>query len=304
MQGFWLWVLVNLAAWLVAGGLAAHGLGASVRLRQRPALILVPLAFWPFLPTILVGQFSGLLGLGVVALWLAARRDRALLAAGLIGALVAVKPLLLPLAALVLARPAWRPLCALAGGALAVSVPPALAFGPGVFAGWLGAVRAIHWYDSPFNAAPVGLLARHLPAFAPVAATIAPQVGLAAGLLVARCAGLDVDARVALLTTFGLLCSPLAWDHYALILLPALAAAVMQRRTWHEARRWMSGAAAVLLLLVALLYELELPVHPPLAVGDIMLAAFALIALAFTPVPTPCAPPRHEPRPVPSQPGP
>jgi hypothetical protein len=154
--------------------------------------------------------------------WMALKKDKPVLAGILMGMLAAMKPpfILWPVY-LFLARH-FR--VSLIAGAVAVllSLLPIILYGPGIYAEWFAAVALDqHGRTFPYEVSLNGFFLR---------AGIRPAGVALSGLLLLASAALvcikkpDVFATTAAALPVALLCSPLSWIEYALVLFPAMLA--------------------------------------------------------------------------------
>jgi hypothetical protein len=171
---FWVWDALGVAAYGAALALAARAL----RLRLDAAGWLIVLTLAATAPGVLyslqLGQFGLLLALPVVAVWLLLRDGtatpaRVLAAGALTGVLLVLKPFLLPLLGLFLARRRWPGLGAAGATGVALSLLALPFVGIGAYRDWLAALHGVTWYDHGLNVSLAGLLYRTIhpapPAF-------------------------------------------------------------------------------------------------------------------------------------------
>ncbi|MGN6757531.1 MAG: glycosyltransferase family 87 protein, partial [Thermomicrobiales bacterium] len=162
---FWAWDALGVASYGVALALAVRAL----HLRLDPAGWVFLLALAATAPGVLyslqLGQFGLLLALPVVVLWLllrdgAATPARVLVAGALTGVLLVLKPFLLPLLGLFLARRRWPGLVAAGATGVALSLLALPFVGFGAYREWLAALHGVTWYDHSLNISLAGLLYR------------------------------------------------------------------------------------------------------------------------------------------------
>ena len=208
---------------MVVGALVAM----AAKLRLRPAVttavVITVLASSPLHGTLLLGQIYPVLLVGLVAGWIAERRGRPVLAAVLYGVTVALKPSLAPLLLLPAVQRRWVPFRAGMLGAAGATLFGVLAAGPSSGIEWLKIAFTEPVPDTVDNASLPGLAVRFgWPA------VIGMLLGLAvlAGTL-AWC-GRNREridpagtAPFAVLAA-GLLCSPISWHNYLMLLWPGL----------------------------------------------------------------------------------
>lgn len=196
-------------------------------LRLRPAVtvavVLTVLASSPLHGALLLGQIYPLLLAGLVGGWLAERRARPVLAAVLFGITVALKPSLAPLLLLPAVQQRWVPMRAGMAAAVVATLVGVLVAGPSSGWEWLRIAATEPVPDTGDNASLPGLAVRFgLPS----------MVGLLLGAAVLAgtlwwCASRRerIDpagtAPWAVLAA-GLLCSPIAWHNYLMLLWPGV----------------------------------------------------------------------------------
>jgi len=210
--------------------------------------------------TLLMGQIYAALLLLCAGAWSLLERGRPVAAGVLIGLLAAIKPNLALWPLLLLASGA--PLAALPalGVALALSLVPALVYGPGIYLGWLRALEACPADALTTNVSLPGLAARLGRPGLGIVLSAALAAGAIALALWRRPAPLQASA-LALPAT--LLASPIAWVGYTVLLAPILLS-----RRWTRALR---AAAALLVVPAPLVY----------AARDLSMAGQALAGLVY-----------------------
>lgn len=195
-------------------------------LRERPgmpepAIICLCLA-GPILDSIDVGQTYFLLyALGAVA-WIALERAKPTRAAIALGALIAIKPPLAICLPFLMVRQKLR-LGLLAGcSALGLSLLPLPFYGPHIYADWIASLRLDRHFIIPSDVSAPAIFAR----FGHPTLGIAAGVFVFAALLAAtRVLNPASPTRLGIGMCAAILCSPLAWLHYLLILFPAFTTA-------------------------------------------------------------------------------
>lgn len=262
-------VFAALTLLLVAGALLAVARELRLPGLARVAVLVAVLASSPLHGTLVLGQVYGVLLALFAAGWVAERRGRPALAAALYGVAVALKPSLAPVLLLNLALRRWRPLLAgvaAAGGAWLAGV---LAAGPASGLHWLRVVR-----DEPVrvyvdNSSLAGMAVRFgLPAGLGVLA----GAGLLAATLALVARHRDrVDpagtAAWAVLAA-AMLCSPITWHNYLMVLWPGVLVLAA------TGRRWVAAA----LLAVALVPVSWDEVWPPAgAAGAVARSLYGVI---------------------------
>ncbi len=202
-------------------------LAVAAQLRLRPvvtALVLVTvLASSPLHGTMVLGQIYPVLLVGLVAGWIAERRGRPVLAAVLYGITVALKPSLAPLLLLPAVQRRWPELRAGLIAAAAATLTGVLVAGPPSGFEWLKIALSEPVPDTVDNASLPGLAVRFgLPGVIGMLAGLAVLIGT-----LAWC-GRHRDridpagtAPFAVIAT-GLLCSPISWHNYLMLLWPGV----------------------------------------------------------------------------------
>ena len=184
----------------------------------------------PLLSTLALGQVYLVLALGLVAAWMADRRERWSVSGVALGLVVALKPSLLPVLLWPLVRRRWRAFgAALAAGAAATLVGVVLA-GPGATLDYVGILKdgsASPYWD---NASLPGAAARLFTdnPYAEHAATLPWMVyvayAFAIGIvcLTAIKVRYNPEAGLWALVAASLLASPIAWHNYLVLLGPGI----------------------------------------------------------------------------------
>jgi alpha-1,2-mannosyltransferase/arabinofuranan 3-O-arabinosyltransferase len=184
----------------------------------------------PLLSTLALGQVYPVLALGLVAAWMADRRDKQAVSGGALGLVVALKPSLLPVLLWPLVRRQWRAFgAALAAGAAATLVG-VIVVGPGATLDYIGILRdgsASPYWD---NASLPGAAARLFTdnPYAEHAATlpwtiyVAYALGIGAVFLTAMRVRHGPEAGLWALVAASLLASPIAWHNYLVLLGPGI----------------------------------------------------------------------------------
>jgi alpha-1,2-mannosyltransferase len=223
----------------------------EVRLRSPWAIIgaVMLLLSSPLLATLALGQIYPILALGLVAAWVADRRDRPVLSSISLGLVVALKPSLAPVLLWPLMRRRWGAFgAALVSGAAATLVG-AVVVGPGATLDWLTLLSDTS--PSPYwdNASLPGAAARLFTEneFAAQIATlpwtirVAYVLGIGAiAITTARAAWHGSEVALWALVAASLLASPIAWHNYLVLLGPAVLLLL--------ARGWMAPAFLLLAL--------------------------------------------------------
>lgn len=194
----------------------------------HPLTIALALTYAGFAAALFEGQISPFLAPLLVAGWGAARRDRFVAAAALLGVLIALKVSLLPLAALILARRSWREILAFGAGGVGISLAMLPFVGVAGYRHWFALLGAVDYASlNTTNMSLTGWLYRLAPQTPQAFADVGIVAACVVGLLVAHAAPPrgwhPADWRVSVLLLLGLLSSPIAWDHYGPFLIPVAA---------------------------------------------------------------------------------
>jgi alpha-1,2-mannosyltransferase len=184
----------------------------------------------PLLATLALGQAYPVLGLGLVAAWVADRRERQGFSGVALGLVVALKPSLLPVLLWPLTRRRWRMLAAaVASGAVATLVGVAV-LGPGATFDYIGVLRdrsvSAYWDNASLPAAAARLFTEN-----PYAQNVATLpwtvfVGYALGIAAIALSAMRVrhgpEVGLWVLVAAALLASPIAWHNYLVLLGPGV----------------------------------------------------------------------------------
>jgi alpha-1,2-mannosyltransferase len=221
-------VLISLA--VVVGYLA----WTVEELRLRPGWtvvgVIMLLISSPLLATLALGQVYPVLALGLVAAWVADRRDRQEVSGAVLGLVVALKPLLLPVLLWPLVRRRWKALLtAIISGAVATIVG-VIVLGPGETLDYLGVLReqpvSAYWDNASLPSAAVRLFTEN--PYAQNVATLPWMVGLgfALGIVAVGLTAMRVrhgpEVGLWALVAASLLASPIAWHNYLVLLGPGI----------------------------------------------------------------------------------
>jgi alpha-1,2-mannosyltransferase len=203
-------------------------------LRLRPGWTVVGVVMLllssPLLATLALGQAYPVLGLGLVAAWVADRRERQGFSGAALGLVVALKPSLLPVLLWPLARQRWRMLAAaVVSGAVATLVGVAV-LGPGATFDYIGVLRdrsvSAYWDNASLPAAAARLFTEN-----PYAQNVATLpwtvfVGYALGIAAIALSAMRVrhgpEVGLWVLVAAALLASPIAWHNYLVLLGPGV----------------------------------------------------------------------------------
>ncbi len=221
-------VLISLA--VVVGYLA----WTVEELRLRPGWtvvgVIMLLISSPLLATLALGQVYPVLALGLVAAWVADRRDQREVSGAVLGLVVALKPLLLPVLLWPLVRRRWKALLtAIISGAVATIVG-VIVLGPGETLDYLGVLReqpvSAYWDNASLPSAAVRLFTEN--PYAQNVATLPWMVGLgfALGIVAVGLTAMRVrhgpEVGLWALVAASLLASPIAWHNYLVLLGPGI----------------------------------------------------------------------------------
>lgn len=244
MFSFHVWFVVCLVLYI---GIIALLLRAYPA-RRTPLFVSWLLALVPFWYSQWLGNIYVPLALFVVLAWLALHHGQRWQAAVLIGIVVAVKPNLFVWSLLILVSGDIAVALGSALITLLVGAIPLVLYGPVVYLQWLHAVLTYHDVDqrilgSVFSVGALVGLPEASTALGFVLATA--LVGFA--LVRARSLGKVLDVS-ALALVVSLLASPIAWNNYALLLLPIYAA--------HRWTPLLLASAALLLTPFGVLFPL------------------------------------------------
>ena len=192
--------------------------------------------------TLWLGQISLFLAVPVTLAWRARRLGRWREVAAWIGVAASVKPFLLIVFPYLLLERQWR--AAAWGGVLwaASFAVGAAVFGPAALGQWF---EAAQWptlgVSLPQRVLPRVRGARHVGVAGEIVASMGSGLGILATVWLAHKS--DPDAAWALLMTGALLWAPLGWVYYEWIIVPPLAALIVDRRIPRAA--WLLVVACV-----------------------------------------------------------
>ena len=215
-------VTIGYLAW-VAGELRLRGGWAVV----ATAMLLLSS---PLLATLALGQIYPFLALGLVAAWVADRREWLVISGVALGLVVAVKPSLLPVLLWPLVRWRWRALSAALVSGVAATLLGVVVVGPRATLDWLRTLSASplspYWDNASLPSAAARLFTENefaepvavLPWLVPVAYA----VGVGAVLYTAWRVRGGSEAGLWALVAAALLASPIAWHNYLVLLGPGI----------------------------------------------------------------------------------
>lgn len=248
------------------GSVALLVLGAGLLLWQRPAMhpyqVLWLLAAAPVLNTIGAGQVYAVLFLLACLALFFSNNGKLTTAAIAIGLLIAVKPTM----------GLWLPFLWFAGhrrvsyraavATITASTFPVLFYGPRIYGQWIAAMHGdLHWMVTT-DIAPIAFLTRHGHHTLGVALAVVITLALACWLWKKQP---DLNRSNGIAACAGILCAPLAWTNYLLVIAPFLVA-----RPW---TRIAAIAAFALFIPTSLFSNAGAPAY--LAVVAMMLWSFS-----------------------------
>jgi alpha-1,2-mannosyltransferase len=203
-------------------------------LRLRPGWTAVGVAMLllssPLLATLALGQVYPVLTLGLVASWMADRRERQEVSGAALGLVVALKPSLLPVLLWPIVRRRWRALVAALVSGAVVTLVGVVVLGPGTTFDYIGVLRdrsvSAYWDNASLPAAGARLFTENsyaqniatLPWMVPVGYAL----GIAAIFLTAMRVRHGPEVGLWVLVSASLLASPIAWHNYLVLLGPGV----------------------------------------------------------------------------------
>lgn len=222
--GTWLWIAFLIACWAVGTAII------PVREATRLTVLLLGAIGWPLIFGIRIGQVTPVLYLVFAVAWRNLERPVWLGASVAVGALLKLQPGLL--AVWLLARREWRALI-VAGVVGAIVVVVAALVGLWDWVGFLTLLRSLaNAVDIPVNMA-IGATLRSLGLDLELARTI-QTLNTGVILVVVVLAGLRLPKTPGFLVAVigSQLISPIVWAHYALLLLLPVAWLLDRRQWW------------------------------------------------------------------------
>ena len=203
-------------------------------LRLRPGWtavgVVMLLLSSPLLATLALGQVYPVLALGLVAAWMADRREKQEVSGVALGLVVALKPSLLPVLLWPIMRRRWRSLVAALVSGAVVTLVGVVVLGPGATFDYVGVLRdrsvSAYWDNASLPAAAARLFTENsyaqniasLPWMVPVGYAL----GIAAIALTAVRIRHGPEVGLWVLVAASLLASPIAWHNYLVLLGPGI----------------------------------------------------------------------------------
>jgi alpha-1,2-mannosyltransferase len=185
----------------------------------------------PLLRTLVLGQMYPLLALGLVAVWVAERRDRPKIAGFVLGLVVAIKPSLAPVALWPLVRQRWGMFGATLASIMTATLVGVVIAGPAAMLDWLRVLdseRLNGFWDNASLPAAAARLFRENEFVAPIATLpwwIEPATyALGVGIIILTILKIRQDSEMGIwvLVAASLLASPVAWHNYLVLLGPGI----------------------------------------------------------------------------------
>ncbi len=203
-------------------------------LRLRPGWTAVGVAMLllssPLLATLALGQVYPVLALGLVASWMADRRERQELSGAALGLVVALKPSLLPVLLWPVVRRRWRALVAALVSGAVLTLVGVVVLGPGATLDYVGVLRdrsvSPYWDNASLPAAAARLFTENSyaqnVAVLPWMVAVGYALGVAAIFLTALRVRHGPEVGLWVLVAASLLASPIAWHNYLVLLGPGV----------------------------------------------------------------------------------
>ena len=204
----------------------------ELRLRPGSTVVGVVMLLFssPLLATLALGQVYPVLALGLVAAWVADRRDAQQISGASLGLVVALKPSLLPVLLWPLVRRRWGALlAALISGAVA-TLAGIVVLGPGTTLDYIGVLMdhsaSAYWDNASLPSAAARLFtenpyARNV-ATLPWMVLVGYALGIGAIALTAMRVRHGPEVGLWVLVAASLLASPIAWHNYLVLLGPGV----------------------------------------------------------------------------------
>ncbi|CAN5266076.1 hypothetical protein BH24ACT17_BH24ACT17_08410 [soil metagenome] len=203
-------------------------------LRLRPGLtvvgVMMLLLSSPLLATLALGQVYPVLALGLVAAWVADRRDESEISGAALGLVVALKPSLLPVLLWLLVRRRWGALLAALISGVVATLVGVLVLGAGATLDYIRVLReqpvSTYWDNASLPSAAARLFTEN--PYAQNVATLPWMVGVgyALGIIAIVLTAIRVrhgpEVGLWALVAASLLASPIAWHNYLVLLGPGI----------------------------------------------------------------------------------
>ncbi len=203
-------------------------------LRLRPVWTVIGVVMLllssPLLATLALGQVYPVLALGLVAAWVADRRDGQEISGAALGLVVALKPSLLPVLLWPLVRRRWRALLAALVSGVVATLVGVLVLGPGATLDYIRVLReqpvSTYWDNASLPSAAARLFTEN--PYAQNVATLPWMVGVgyALGIIAIVLTAIRVrhgpEVGLWALVAASLLASPIAWHNYLVLLGPGV----------------------------------------------------------------------------------
>jgi alpha-1,2-mannosyltransferase len=203
-------------------------------LRLRPGWVAVGVVILllssPMLATLALGQVYPVLALGLVAAWVADRRDRQEVSGAALGLVIAFKPSLLPVLLWPVARRQWRALVAALVSGAAATLVGVVVLGPGATLDYIGVLRdrsvSAYWDNASLPSAAARLFTENPyaqnVATLPWMVTVGYALGIAAIFFTAMRIRHSPEVGLWAMVAASLLASPIAWHNYLVLLGPGV----------------------------------------------------------------------------------
>jgi hypothetical protein len=256
---YWVWFFLSISCGIAAtlclsreiGNVIIHWPGPRI---QTPLLLYALFCSFPSMIGLILGQFSMILYLLVVAAWIAIRRGREVTGGVLCGLAMSLKPFAGVYLLLFLFLRRWRLSVTCALSALACTSGTVLVVGIDSYLRYLEILQSVTWFGSGWNASLLGFFSPIFGGSENVPWVDLPTVSYALSLIISlagiammgrlahqsrsRFDHLAVDLGFALAGPLMLLSSPLGWNYYFPILLLSAAVGLKYSLGVENGRRW------------------------------------------------------------------
>ncbi len=184
----------------------------------------------PLLATLALGQVYPMLALGLVASWMADRRERQEVSGAALGLVVALKPSLLPVLLWPAVRRRWRALVAALVSGAVLTLVGVVVLGPGATLDYVGVLKGLsvspYWDNASLPAAAARLFTENSyaqnVAVLPWMVAVGYALGISAIFLTAIRVRHGPEVGLWVLVAASLLASPIAWHNYLVLLAPGI----------------------------------------------------------------------------------